>query len=64
MSDTYDEKRILVEGLTQGIISYKLELHIQSTECVPGHVQVEVILLEGKSKALIKFDDTIVGKYK
>ena len=62
VSETYEEKRILVEGLTEDITPYKLILHIQSTGCVSGDIQMQPIFLDDRSKALINFDDTIVGK--
>lgn len=60
VADTYEEKRILVEGLPEGITPYNLEVQIQDAQCVAKHVEIQPILLEGNSKAVIYFDDTIV----
>jgi O-acetyl-ADP-ribose deacetylase (regulator of RNase III) len=60
VADTYEEERILVEGLPQDITAYNLQLHIDCSECLPKHVQMQLMFLEGNSKAIINFDDTIV----
>jgi deltex-like protein len=60
VSETYEEQRILVEGLSQDITPYKLLLHIRGTGCVSDGVQMWAVFLEDGSKALINFDDTIV----
>jgi hypothetical protein len=60
VADTYEEKRILVEGLPEGITPYNLGVQIQGAQCVAKDVEIQPILLEGNSKAVIYFDDTIV----
>ena len=63
MPETYEDKRMLVKGLTQDITPCNLKLHIQNTGCLRDEVDIQqVIPLKGGSKALIDFEDTIVGK--
>lgn len=61
VEETYEDDRILVGDLPEGITHYNLKLHLTSTNCISADIELRPVFCSDKKEAVVFFDDTIAG---
>ena len=62
--EKYEGDRILVERLPPDMDTCSLLVYVTESGCIPVGVKFSAHVQEDKSRAVIRFDDSIVGEYK
>ena len=62
VEDGYEDDRILVGNLPNGITQYSVVLHLQSTGCIAPDIDLKTVFCSDHQEAVVFFSDSIAGK--